>query len=182
MFKIQKQSRRVRILFQCLFALTPIMACYYWLTVKTPYDFLTSLGVIQLSFDIDSYTQLSLSLTTRAFAAIASLLLCGIIMYALKVLIRLFRNYERGEIFSVNNATCYQKLGYSVFYWAGGSVVYNALMSLILSFNNPPGERIFTISFVGMDFLTLVFGIVILIISWVMKEGYILADENSHTI
>lgn len=39
-----------------------------------------------------------------------------------------------------------------------------------------------TVSFVGMDFLTLVFGFITLIISWVMKEGYILADENTHTI
>ena len=55
-------------------------------------------------------------------------------------------------------------------------------MSVVLSFNNPPGERILAISFVGMDFLTLILGMIILIISWVMKEGYILADEHSHTI
>jgi len=182
MYNIKKQSRRVRILFQYLLVLTPIMVCYYWLTVKTSYEFLTSFGVIQLSYDIDNYTQFPLSLTTRVFATIASLLLCSIIMYALKLLIRLFRNYEHSEIFSLNNAMCYQKLGYCVFYWVGGSVVYGALMSVILSFNNPPGERILFISFVGMDFLTLVFGFIILIISWVMKEGYILADENNYTI
>lgn len=103
-------------------------------------------------------------------------------MYVLKVLTRLFRNYENGEIFSISNAESYQKLGYCVFYWVGGSVVYGTFMSLILSFNNPPGERVIAISFVGMDLLTLIFGFVILIISWVMKEGYILADENSRTI
>lgn len=182
MSNIQKQSRRVRILFQCFYLLIPIMVCYYWLTVDTPYDFLTSLGIIQLSYDVDSLTQLPLSITTRIFAAIAGLLLCSIIMYALKVLIGLFRHYECGDIFSVDNAKAYQKLGYCVFYWVGGSIIYGAVMSVILSFNNPPGERMLTISFVGMDFLTLVFGVIILIISWVMKEGYMLADENSHTI
>ena len=182
MSKIQKQSRRARIFFQSLFVLTPIAVCYYWLTVETSYDFLTSFGVIQLSHNIDSYTQLPLTLTTRILATIASLFLCSIIMYALKVLINLFRSYERNEIFSLDNVMSYQKLGYSLFYWVGASVVYGALMSVILSFNNPPGDRMLAIGFVGVDFLTLVLGFIILIISWVMKEGYFLADENSHTI
>ena len=182
MSKIQKQSRRARIFFQSLFVLTPIAVCYYWLTVETSYDFLTSFGVIQVTHNIDSYTQLPLTLTTRILATIASLFLCSIIMYALKVLINLFRSYERNEIFTLDNVMSYQKLGYSLFYWVGASVVYGALMSAILSFNNPPGDRMLAIGFVGVDFLTLVLGFIILIISWVMKEGYILADENSHTI
>lgn len=182
MSNIQKQSRRARILFQGFLVFTPIAVLYYWLTIETQYDFLTSFGIIQTTIDVNSYTQLPLTLTTRMFAIIVSLLLCSIVMYALNVLIHLFRNYERNEIFSLENALSYQKLGYSLFYWVGFSVIYGAAMSVILSFNNPPGERILAISFVGMDFLTLLFGFITLIISWVMKEGYILADENEHTI
>jgi hypothetical protein len=115
-------------------------------------------------------------------AGISSLFLCGIIMYALQVLIRLFRNYERNEIFSINNTMSYQRLGCCLFYWVGASILYGAVMSVVLSFNNPPEERILTISFVGMDLLTIMRGFIILIISWVMKEGFILANENKHTI
>lgn len=182
MSNIQKQSRRVRMLCQSLFVLTPIMVCYFWLTVETPYDFISATGIFYLTYDIGYFTMLPLTMTTRIVAAFTSLLMSSILMYALMVLIRLFRNYERGEIFSLENAMSYQKLGYSLFYWVLGSVIYGSLMSVILSFNNPPGERIFEISFVGMDFLTLILGIIILIISWVMKEGYILADEHSQTI
>ncbi|MEL0607592.1 DUF2975 domain-containing protein [Vibrio echinoideorum] len=182
MSNIQKQSRRVRMLLQSLFVLTPIMVCYFWLTVETPYDFISATGIFYLTYDIGYFTMLPLTMTTRIVAAFTSLLMSCILMYALMVLIRLFRNYERGEIFSLENAMSYQKLGYSLFYWVLGSVIYGSLMSVILSFNNPPGERIFEISFVGMDFLTLILGIIILIISWVMKEGYILADEHSQTI
>lgn len=137
MSNIQKQSRRIRILFQFFLFLTPIAILYYWLTVETQYDFLTSFGVIQATTDMGSYTQLPLTLTTRVLATAASLLLCSIIMYALKVLIQLFRNYERNEIFSLENAVRYQQLSYSLFYWVGGSVVYGTVMSVILSFNNP---------------------------------------------
>ncbi|CAV27416.1 Conserved hypothetical protein [Vibrio atlanticus] len=187
MSKIQKQSRRVRMLLQSFLALTPIMVCYFWLTVQTPYDFLSEMGIIQFSIEMDYFitsplTVSPLTTTTRIIAMFTSLAMSSILMYALTVLIRLFRNYERGEIFSLENAMSYQKLGYSLFYWVLGSVIYGSLMSVILSFNNPPGDRIFEISFVGMDFLTLILGIIILIISWVMKEGYILADEHSQTI
>ena len=182
MSKIQKQSRRVRMLLQSFLVLTPIMVCYFWLTVETPYDFISATGIFYLTYDIGSYTMLPLNMTTRMIAAFTSLAMSSILIYALVVLIRLFRNYERGEIFSLENALSYQKLGYSLFYWVFGSVIYGSLMSVILSFNNPPCERIFAISFEGMDFLTLILGIIILIISWVMKEGYILADEHSQTI
>ncbi|PTO72686.1 DUF2975 domain-containing protein [Vibrio splendidus] len=180
MSNIQKQSRRVRLLLQSFLTLTPIMVCYFWLTIETPYDFISATGLYY--YDIGHLTMLPLSMTTRTVAAFTSLAMSSILMYALMVLIRLFRNYERGEIFSLENAMSYQKLGYSLFYWVLGSVIYSSLMSVILSFNNPPGERILGISFVGMDFLTLILGIIILIISWVMKEGYILADEHSQTI
>ena len=179
---IQQQSRRVRVLLQCLLLLLPIMVCYFWLTVNTPYDFLTTFGIVQLSFNISGFTHLPLSTFTRVLALIASLLLSGILIRALRILIGLFRNYEAGEIFSIENAKSYQQLGYSVFYWVLGTVVYRTVIGVVLSFNNPPGERVLGITFVGVDALTLVFGLMILIISWVMKEGHIIADENRHTV
>lgn len=73
-------------------------------------------------------------------------MLCSIIMYALTLLIRLFKNYERDEIFSLENANYYQKLGYSLFYWVGGSLIYGAATSVILSFNNTPGKRMLSVT------------------------------------
>ena len=124
MSNIQKQSRRVRMLLQSLFVLTPIMVCYFWLTVETPYDFISATGIFYLTYDIGYFTMLPLAMTTRIVAAFTSLLMSSILMYALMVLIRLFRNYERGEIFSLENAMSYQKLGYSLFYWVLGSIIY----------------------------------------------------------
>ena len=182
MLNIQKQSRRVRLFLQFLCAVVPSGVIYFWLTAQTPFDFLSNTGVVQLSFKIDSLTQLPLSNITRLLATIASLLISGIVLYALSILIRLFRNYENGEIFSSENAVCYQKIGYCLFYWVVGGIIYGGVISVILSFNNPPGERILRLSFVGMDFLTIVLGFLVLIIAWVMKEGHKIADENSHTI
>ena len=182
MSKIQQQSRRVKNLLRLFFILTPILVCYFWLTIETPYDFLRQTGIVQTSFDINQLTETPLTLTTRFLAIVTSLIYCSIIMYALKILITLFGNYENKQIFTLENAGCYQKLGYSVFYWVGGSIFYQPLMTLILTFNNPPNHRMIMISFVGIDFLTLLIGAIIVIISWGMKEGYHLADEQNYTI
>ncbi len=182
MQKIQQQSHRVRVILQLLLILTPILIGYFWLTVETPYDFLRNIGIVQTSFDINKLTETPLTLGTRLLAMLTSMIYCSIIMYALKILIQLFRNYENRQIFTLENATCYQKLGYSVFYWVGGSIFYQALMTLILTFNNPPNHRMIAISFEGIDFLTLLIGAIIVIISWIMKEGYLLADEQNYTI
>ncbi|WP_305840644.1 DUF2975 domain-containing protein [Photobacterium leiognathi] len=182
MSKIEKNSRRVRKLFQTLLFLTPLLVIYFWLTVDTPYDYLTTTGMVQTSFDIDGWTDTPLTLNTRFVAMAVSLLLCSIIMYALKILVKLFKNYENNNIFTLENAMSYQKLGYCIFYWVGGGFLYQPIITLILTFNNPVGDRMIAISFLGIDFLTVLFGFIVLIISWVMKEGYQLADEQNYTI
>lgn len=183
MSNIQKQSKRARILFQIFLILTPILVCYFWLTIDTPYDYLTNTGIVQTSFDdLHNLTQVPLTPTIRVVAALFSLIYCSIIMYALTQLIKLFRNYENNNIFTFENATIYQKLGYSIFYWVGGSVLYGAIMTVVISFNNPPGHRMLAIGFEGIDFITLIMGLIVLIISWVMKEACILADEQNLTI
>ncbi len=104
-------------------------------------------------------------------------------MYALQQLIHLFRHYENQEIFTLATATHYQKLGYVFFYWAaGGAFLYSGLISVILSFNNPPGERVLSLTFTGIDLLSILCGFVVLIISWVMKEAQKIADEHMHTV
>jgi len=182
MHNIQKQSRRVRLFLQCLLPVIPAAIIYFWMTVQTPFDILSAAGIVELSLDIESLTQTPLSNTTRLLALFTSLLLYGIVLYALTILIRLFRNYENGEIFSLENATYYQKLGYCLFYWVAAGLVYGGVMSVVLSFNNPPGDRILMLSFEGLDLLTLVLGLIVIIISWVMREGYKIADENNRTI
>lgn len=182
MNKIQKYSRRVRHILQFLFIIIPIATVYYWLTIQTDSDFLIQIGLIEPGQQIQAFTQAPLTLSTRLWALLASLLPCGVVMYALNQLIALFRRYEQADIFSVLTVSYYQKLGYVFFYWALASFIYRGLISVALSFNNPPGERVLTLSFGSMDLMVILCGFVVLIISWVMKEAQKIADEHMHTI
>lgn len=182
MEKIQAHSRQVRRVLQGLYLLAPLLTLYYWLSVNTGLDYLFRTGIIETEFDPMIFANQSLSPSTRLLAFLASMLPCGILMYALKQLIHLFKHYEKREIFTISTATHYQRLGYVFFYWAAGSLLYSGLISVILSFNNPPGERVLSLTFTGINVLTILCGFMVLIISWVMKEAQTIADEHRHTV
>lgn len=179
---VQKLSRFIRIIFQIFLIVIPLFSCFFWLVCGTPYDFLSASGIVSFSSDVSSYTTQPLTYGTKIVLCIIDLFTDCIYLYALMVLIHLFRNYERCEIFSLNNVICYRKLSYCVFYWIAGSFIQNTLFSVIVSFHNPVGQRVVNFGVSDSQVTAFVFGLVILIISYVMKEGYLLADENKNTI
>ncbi|MCG8613335.1 MAG: DUF2975 domain-containing protein [Pseudomonadales bacterium] len=182
MDKIRIQSCRVRMLLQCLFFAVPAFILFYWLSVGTGLDFITRYGIFETAHPPARYTDQALSLTTRFLAFLASMVPAAVVMYALGHLIRLFRGYEKGEIFTLEATTHIRKLGYSFLYWMAGSFVYSGLISVILSFNNPPGSRVLSLTFTGLDLMPLLCAFIVLIIAWVMAEAQQLADENQLTI
>lgn len=182
MQNVQKLSRFIRIIFQICMVIIPLFTCFFWLVRGTPYDFLSASGMVSFSSDVSLYTTLPLTYGTKMVLCMIDLCTDCIYLYALMVLIHLFRNYERCDIFSLNNVILYRKLSYSVFYWIVGSFIQNTLFSVIVSFHNPAGQRVIDFGIDDSQVTALVFGVVILIISYVMKEGYLLADENKNTI
>ncbi|WP_025822318.1 DUF2975 domain-containing protein [Shewanella marina] len=182
MTRLQTYSYRVALICRLFLVLLPIGIIYSWLSVQTPYDYLSMTGVAPFDMNIHELTQTPLSMQTRVISIIVSLAYSLILISALNYLITLFKNYQKGDIFTLQNTKLYQKLGYSVFYWVIGGVIYHAVMTVVLSFNNPPGQRVLAIGVSGIDILGLLIGFLIVMISWVMQEGYRIADENTHTI
>lgn len=101
----------------------------------------------------------------------------------LLILKKLFTNYKRGIIFSLQNAEKYK--------YIGGLFLINAFLTaplshmfdvLAVTLSNPPGHRYITLSFGTPNINDIFCGILILCISWVMAEGYKLQEEQSLTI
>ncbi|MYM59151.1 DUF2975 domain-containing protein [Vibrio sp. OCN044] len=182
MQQIQMYSRRIGLILNILLVLLPIATIYFWLTVQTSSDVLNETGIIQLSYDIDAYIHQPLMLQTRLWALLASALPCGILFYALVLLKKLFRSYENAEIFTLQTVKYYRQLGLVFFYWAIGGFIYSGLISVALSFNNPPGERVLSLSFSGLDVMAIFCGCIVLVISHVMHQAQQIADEQKHTI
>jgi hypothetical protein len=99
----------------------------------------------------------------------------------LLTLIKLFKLYEKGKIFTRDNVRCFRRLGYILIIWTFTSVLYDVVISGILT-HAPIKPLLFGMSLRSADFTTLIIGGIILVISWVMNEGCKLEEEQALTI
>ncbi len=174
----KKVSHRFRVLFQWFFYGIPFFVLWYWLVFHTQYDVFTKFGIMS-SFSGDPIT---FNVASRVLGFIVTFIPAGIMMYGAHQMVKLFRNYEQGNIFVYNNVTRYRKLGYTLFAWVFAGFVYDALISLALTFQNQPGHRLISLSMNAPDIAALIAGGVIILIAWVMKEAYRLSKDQSLVI
>lgn len=190
MNKISRVSRKFRILFQVLFFLEPIGLVLFWSLSNTPLLqrlFQAANGgekstLFLLTSFSDKLTNVHLDATTQFFACLVSVLPVAITMFGLYQLVQLFKSYESGRIFTIENVKRYKKLGYTLFASVFTSLIYEALITYVITFHNGPGKRVIGITFGSYDMATLIVGGIILLISWVMMEGQNLAEEQVYTI
>lgn len=179
MNKLQKQSRRYKIFFSALFVAILILVPLFWITIQTKYDFFSCLGISQ---NFDPYISHTLSMQSKLLALCVSIIPMAAVLYTLSLLIRLFSRYQKLEVFSLKVVRIYKKLGLSLIYWFGAQIVYNILITLVLTFNNAPGHRFISITIGTLDMLALIVGAIIITIASVMKKAHEISEENELTI
>lgn len=104
-------------------------------------------------------------------------------LISLVVLKTIFKDYQKGAIFSVANAQRYAQLGWIAFVDALFIKSFShSLLVFAATFANPPGHRYITIGFGTPHLTTLFVGILLVIISWVMLEASKIHDEQLFTI
>jgi hypothetical protein len=123
-----------------------------------------------------------LSFLSLTLAFFVSLLPLSVALYGLITLSTLFKLYENGIIFSADNVRYFRRLGYVFLFWVMANAAFTPLVSFILTFVNPPGERAMVAKFGISDISSLIIGAVVLLISWVMNEGRRFEDEQAYTV
>ena len=181
MTKLERMSHRYVIMFRLISYFVLIGMVLFWAIYMTPYDIFSKYG-FGLSEGYATLSKVPLSPITRLFGFIVSMIPCTVIFYGLNQLIKLFNNYQKGEVFTLLNVNIYKKLAYSLYAWIIAGIIYDALISLVLSFNNPPGHRVIMISFQTPDIVALIAGTIVLIISYVMHEALNISEDNKLTI
>ncbi|WP_432453325.1 DUF2975 domain-containing protein [Agarivorans sp. QJM3NY_29] len=73
-------------------------------------------------------------------------------------------------------------MGFALLAWTAVGIVSNTLLGLVLTFQNPVGERLVTIGFGSSDMINLIIGSVVLLISWVLKEAVEMKYEQEYTV
>ena len=179
--RIQTHSARLRVLFQVVFWSLPLLSLGYWLSLNhLPAGFTRELPVVW---------QAPLSTSTLWLAFWVNALPLAVLLFGIRTLQQLCELYEKAIFFAPENAICYRRLGWSLMAWVLANAVFVALISVVLSYHNPAGERQLVLEFGWHDFALLAVGAVIIVVARVMEEAARLDqeagrlhDELAHTV
>jgi hypothetical protein len=184
MHKIKRVSHFFRILFQITFVVLPLLVVWFWIQAPHPVG-LTFMGW-GISFINSPYSswQILHALTPgeKLIGFILSWLTIGAAEVTIYFLIKLFRLYENAEIFTLQNVVYIRNIAYALLIGQLLAPIQQALMSFALTWHNPHGYRVMTISVTGSNFGVILMALLILLISWVMAEGCRLQAEQELTI
>jgi len=124
----------------------------------------------------------SIPMPTKILALIVGAIPVGLGVYGLYWLRRLFGLYRAGQVFTVANSRCLKAFAWTQIVSGLLQPFIGAALSVIVSWNNPPGERMLAIEISSDTVGTVLFGLLILIIAWVMGEASRVAEENAQFV
>lgn len=181
MHKIQQVSHYYRFLFQLMFLALPIMVGVFWLDAPTP------IGFPQIGFPVSFIPHgieilHVLSPITKFYGFLICLIPLFFTELVLYYLIKLFLLYESAEIFSFENVTYIKKMGYALLAGQLFNPVFEALITLNLTWGNPQGHRVMAITVDGTNIGIILGALMTILISWIMAEGCKLREEQQLTI
>ena len=189
MKKIQKISYYLSLIFNIAIVMTPLFLIAQWIfiSLKAAHP---SNPIIEILDQIIITPEGSIRLSTVEWTPLSQLLgFCADFIGTLPFFIslfffkKLFSHYTDGKIFTQENASIYRKLG--LLYLVNAlfiKLLSDALMTVAVTMNNLAGNRYLSISFGTTHVITLFYGVLILVISWIMQEASRLHDEEQLTI
>lgn len=102
----------------------------------------------------------------------------ALLMYGVWRLRQLFGQYRRGVLFDLGGAEHLLAFARMLFITVLLTPVVSALLSLVLTMSNPPGQRAITVSLGSNDVGQLFIAGLLLAIAWILREGHRLQSEN----
>lgn len=100
-------------------------------------------------------------------------------LYALLQVWHLFGAYGRGVVFGPEASQRLRRLAWALIATAFLRPLVKTVVVLLLTWNNPPGQRQLVVGLAWEDYLSLLFGGLLLAMSWAMAEARRLEQENA---
>lgn len=183
MDKIQRVSCFFKIIFQILFVLTPILHIIGWMNAPEAFSVIENtftMSVIPSPYrDAILHT---LSGEEKMLGGLVDMVPTIIDLFIIYSLIRLFRLYEVGEIFSMRNVKYIRNIGYGLLASEIVNPIYEAVLGLVLTWNNPPGHKFASITMNQTNIGMLLTALLVILVSWIMAEGCKLREEQQLTV
>lgn len=180
MGKIKRVSTIFRILFQVFFIFTASVQIIGWIKAPIPLKtFMMLFNVIP--FEYLKWVPASLSLSSKCLGFLITLVPTAATLFMSYFLIKLFKSYEMGEIFSYQNACYLKRTGYALLTFKITDLLSQFLLGFVL-IPKQNGHHIIIVAMNGSDFCMIVIAFLIILISWIMTEGYNLREEQRLTV
>jgi hypothetical protein len=173
--RIQRASRRLRYLLMVVFWAMPVINAFVWI-------FMNRFPEMMTSNMLPYFVSLPLPVTARMMGFVVVMIPTGVAMTGTYYLMRLFELYERGEIFKLSNVRHYKKLSRVLIWWFVASILCRSLLSVALTLHHPPGQRVITLGMNSSELTTLLIGLILMVIAWVMEEGRKLQEDQDLTV
>lgn len=163
--RIRRLAGAMSVVTLCLGALSAISSLYFW------FDWSSLLPTTPEFERIAPSVQASL-------LALIGLPALGLMLWGLWNAFWLFRNLRKGALFVVDSGVRIGRVGIAILFLAPVGIVARAVGTVIVSWNNPPGQQEIAVSVGSADVIMLVAGATLLMLGWAMKEATRIADEN----
>ena len=177
LFKIKRIGRILYFLLSCLLVIVPLTFLLYWAFINHLPE--TLITVNRATSPLIPHP---LPLSLQALGLFSSLFPLAALMYGIANLRKLFAFYKEGVVFSFEQVRLFKNTAKGLLLWVALSIIYESAKSVLFSLSNPPGSRILSVGVSSWEITTLLAGVIIYVIAWVMDEGRILAEENELTI
>ena len=114
----------------------------------------------------------------KLLGAVISAIPVGLLMYGVWQLRKLFAQFRQGQLFSESGASHLHAFAFMLLLSMLLTPVVGGLLSVVLTMSNPPGERALVLSLGSDNFEQLFLAGTLFAISWILREGCRLREEN----
>lgn len=183
MNRIKKVALFFRIVFQIIFIALPVLLIISWIYAPNELGFL--IGIFRVDAIPDVYRDSILHPLTAAekiSGCLVSSIPMMIQLFVFYCLIKLFKLYEIGKIFSLYHVKYIRNIGYALLMGQLIQPFYQFVMGFVLTRNNPHHYRYAKVTFTQNNVGILLIALLIILISWIMAEGYKLQEEQQLTV
>ncbi len=184
MNKIKKLSQIAQWILLAIMIILPTSLILFWINAPAPLLSSAANYGIDIKYLPDGLKILhTLTAGEKWIGFIINLLPVGITFIICCLLYKLFNQFKQLAIFSLQNVKYLRRIGYLII--IGEliiSPIYQALITGTMTYHNPRGHGVISISFSGYNLALVTAGVLILLVSWIMAEGYRLNEEQKYII
>ena len=127
---------------------------------------------------------MKITMTTEAtvLALVVSTAYVGLLAVALWSIARLFDEFSKGAIFVPETGAHLRRAGLYLLAFAALAPVFRAVIGLIVTMANPPGERALSVGLSSHEIVLGLIAALLVMLGHIMAEASDIADDNSRIV